>query len=45
MSGNVIAIVCVLVALLAGGYSIWSEIGPTKKDDREDKDKHDDLNN
>ena len=44
MSGNIIAIVCVLVALLAGGYSVWSEIGPTKKDHSDDSDKHDDLN-
>lgn len=38
MSANILAVICLLVVLLAGGYSVWNEIGPDKKDkDKNDK--------
>lgn len=47
MGINVIAIICGLIAVLAGGYVIWIEYGPKKKDDDknpENKENSDKLN-
>ena len=38
MASNILAVFCALIALVVGGFVIWAEIGPDKKnDDKEDK--------
>ena len=36
MGTNIVAIICALVALFAGVYVNWIEVGPGKKDDDKD---------
>ena len=46
MGTNIIAVICGLIAALAGGYVIWIEVGPEKKDDQKNpgnKDKSDEA--
>lgn len=42
MASNILAVFCALVAILAGIFVVWAEIGPDKKKDKkETEDKND----
>ena len=42
MATNILAAFCALIALVAGGFVMWEEIGPDKKNDKkETEDKND----
>lgn len=42
MATNILAVFCAMIALVVGGFVIWAEIGPDKKNDDKEKE---DLNN